>query len=459
MPSVEFHRKRREALRKVTNGPVLLMGLGERARNIPMNHLPFRQDSSFLYFTGCTLRNAALLLTDDQCILFLPTPDEGDALWHGPTPSLQELGENLGFSHVKPRSELSQYVHPLARRLHTIAVSDLKINLELESMLNRSFRFGSINAEDRSLIDQICVLRRILQPEEIDEMRTALSVTHKGFIAAMNATHINGHEHEVAAAFHCELIKAGCAAAYSPIVTVDGHILHNHHHHNHLRPGQLLLLDGGAEAASGYATDITRTWPVSGSFNPQQLAAYSAVLDAQEQAISMLKKGTRYRDVHFKACEVLSSFLCEEKLLLCSAEEALETGAHALFFPHGIGHLLGLDVHDLENFGDVAAYAPGRTRPTDFGSAYLRLDLDVCPGMVVTIEPGFYIVPEIFRSPSLIEPHQTRIGWSTLEKWKGFGGIRIEDNILCTESEPEVLSATIPKTPKAIIEVMNHIEP
>ncbi len=446
MPSVDFHRSRRDALRQLTKTPILLMGNKERPRNIPMNHLPFRQDSSFLYFTGCNLPNAALLLTQDKEILFLPSPPQSDALWHGPTPSIQKQAQKLGFEHVAERNRLEDHIKPLSTTIQTIAVPDLSVNLDLESWFQRKFRFGTSDSGSAELINAICTLRRILQDEEIDILRQTMLTTRKAHIAAMKSTKPNVHEQDVAAAFSYELAKDGCSTAYHSIVTVDGHILHNHHYRNTLKSGQLLLLDGGAESASGYATDITRTWPVSGSFTPRQTRAYNAVLKAQEMSISMITKGTRYRDVHFKACEHLASFLCDEKLLLCSEQEALETGAHALFFPHGVGHLLGLDVHDLENFGDIAAYAAGRTRPEGFGSAYLRLDLDLCPGMVVTIEPGFYIVPEIFKATDLIERHNQRINWPILNKWIGFGGIRIEDNILCTDKEPEILSSIIPKS-------------
>ena len=411
-----------------------------------MNHLPFRQESSFLYLTGCATPNAALLLTEDEERLFLPKPADDDSLWHGATPSIEEQGKALGFELVADRAELSSYLSKIPQKPRTIATADLKINLELEHLLGTRFRFGpTAEGGDPELIQWLCHSRRILEEEELAELRATMSFTARAHKAAMSATHVGGHEREVAAAFHYELAKAGLGTAYSSIVTVDGHILHNHHYRNELQDGQLLLLDGGAESVGGYATDITRTWPVNGRFSAQQRAAYSAVLEAQKASINMIRAGTRYRDVHFKSCEIIAQFLCSEQLLLCSPEEAVESGAHALFFPHGIGHLIGLDVHDLENFGDVAAYAPDRSRSQQFGTAYLRMDLDLEPNMVVTIEPGFYIIPEILNNEALMAPHRSRINQDRLEAWRHFGGIRIEDNILCTEGEPENLSWEIPK--------------
>jgi Xaa-Pro aminopeptidase len=226
---------------------------------------------------------------------------------------------------------------------------------------------------------------------------------------------------------------------------VDGEILHNHAYKNQLKDGDLLLLDGGAESPFGYATDVTRTWPVSGRFSSKQQRAYEAVLKSQEQAIDMVRPGVRYRDIHMAASLSLSEFLVDEKLLLGNPKDLVIQGAHALFFPHGIGHLLGLDVHDMENFGDKAAYTKGRHRSPQFGTGYLRMDMDLEPNMVVTIEPGFYICPAIFADATLYSTFKNVVNWDVLENWKGFGGIRIEDDIRCTTEDPENITAMIPK--------------
>jgi len=276
-------------------------------------------------------------------------------------------------------------------------------------------------------------------------MRTTAAVTDRAHRAAMAATRPGAHERDVAAAFEDVVLRAGLTTAYPSIVTVRGEILHNFHYVNPLEDGQLMLLDGGAEAASGYATDVTRTWPVSGSFTPRQRAAYDAVLEAQLEAIDRVRAGTRYREVHTTASLVLARFLVDEGLISGSPEDAVATGAHALFFPHGVGHLIGLDVHDLENFGDRAAYAAGRERSEQFGTGYLRLDLDLQPGMVVTVEPGFYVVPAILGDALLRERFATQVDFDAAASWAGFGGIRIEDDVAVTSADPEVLTGNIPK--------------
>ena len=218
------------------------------------------------------------------------------------------------------------------------------------------------------------------------------------------------------------------------------------HYENRLQAGQLLLLDGGAERPSGYGVDITRTWPVDGVYSGRQRAAYEAVLRAELEAIELCRVGTRYRDVHLHAARVLAEWLIEEGLLRGSLDGVMEQHAAAVFFPHGVGHLLGMDVHDLEQFGDTAAYAQGRERSPHFGTAYLRLDLDLEAGHLVTIEPGFYVVPAILQDTALRERLGDTVNWEAAADWLPFGGIRIEDDILVTEGAPEVLTHATPKT-------------
>lgn len=444
MLSPAVFARRRAALMARVGAPVLLVGNGIRKRNLPINGLPFRQDSTLLYFTGCTTPGAALLLTQDSETLFLPEPADDDALWHGEVHTLEDERVRWGVDAVAPLRALEGATAPLASRLMSLAVPDLG-QTELASRLTGlSLRYGSDNGPDR-LVDAIIELRRALGPEEVHELRRAGHVTEAAHRAAMAATRPGRHERHIAALFDAVIASAGLVNAYESIVTVRGEILHNFHKQHWMQAGQLLLLDGGAEAESGYATDVTRTWPVTGRFTDQQRDAYSAVLEAQRAAIRRVRPGVRYRDVHDAASLVLARFLKDQGLLTVDPESAVERGAHALFFPHGVGHLIGLDVHDLENFGDRAAYAPGRARSEQFGTAYLRLDRELDPGNTVTIEPGFYIVPAIFADPALMDRFRGMVDLEALEAWRGFGGVRIEDDVLVTEGEPEVLTAGIPK--------------
>ena len=445
MLSPKIHADRRARLAAAVNGPILLMGSGDRPRNLPMSTVAFRQDSSFLYFTGCTHSGAALTIVDGRSTLYLPEPADDDALWHGASRTIAELGETLGFERVRPSGTLEADVADLDD-IATIAIPDLAQTQRASQMTNCPLRFGQDNGDDR-LISAIIQMRRLLSEAELEEMRATAQITRTAHLAAMAATRPGAHEREIAAAFQHEVSRAGLSLAYPSIVTVRGEVLHNFEYVNTLSDGQLLLLDGGAEAASGYATDVTRTWPVSGRFSDRQRAAYDAVLAAQLASIELVRAGTRYRDVHTKSSHILATFLSDEGLLRCDADAAVETGAHALFFPHGVGHLIGLDVHDLENFGDRAAYPAGRQRSTQFGTGYLRLDLDLEPGMVVTVEPGFYVVPAILDDPQLRAQFSSLVDFERAAEWAGFGGIRIEDDVAVTSGDPEVLTEAIPKAP------------
>jgi Xaa-Pro aminopeptidase len=246
------------------------------------------------------------------------------------------------------------------------------------------------------------------------------------------------------------LAARGLVTGYQTILTVAGEVLHNHSYRNTAEAGQLLLLDGGGEVESGYTVDVTRTWPVSGIFDPRQLSAYEAVLASNLAATAHARVGVRYREVHDTASRVLAEWLRDEGLLTCSIDESIESGAHAVFFPHGVGHLLGMDVHDLENFQDLPAYPPGQGRPAQFGTRYLRLDLPLQAGWVVTIEPGFYVSPAILRDQGLRETLGTRIRWDRAEAWIGLGGIRLEDDVLVADEGPVVLTGAIPKDVRTV---------
>ena len=250
------------------------------------------------------------------------------------------------------------------------------------------------------------------------------------------------------------ILAADFTLAYPSIVTTHGEILHTHDRSGTCRAGELLLADVGAESDTGWASDVTRTWPVSGTYSPSQRAIYDIVLSAQTAAIAAVRPGVRYRDVHLVACRVLCAGLVEEGLLSGTVDGLVERGAHALFFPHGVGHLLGMDVHDMEDLGDRAGYAPGRSRSPQFGLGYLRLDRDLAPGMAVTIEPGLYFVPHILHHKTLTAPFGRDFHPARLDHFADVRGIRIEDDVLVTATGCEVLTRSIPKTASEIEAVM-----
>lgn len=441
--------RRRQALCALVGAPVLLGNNGTRARNLPINSLPFRSDSTFLYFTGCTEPGAFALLVDGVCTIFLAPPEPGDELWHGEVPSIHARAERLGIEHARPLGELGDAAEAHAGRLLTLAVPDPAITARLARLSGRRLAYPA-SPGPRPLVDAVIQLRRTRDAHELAEMREAAELAGAGHRMLMRATRVGGSERGLAALFEAFIAARGAVASYHPIVTVRGEVLHNPDYPNPLRDGDLLLVDAGSESVGGYASDITRTWPVNGRFDGRQRALYSLVLAANEACITMCRAGQRYRDIHFAATRMLAEGLRDLTLLRGPVDDLVESGAAGLFFPHGVGHLIGLDVHDLENFGDRPAYAAGRSRPLQFGARYLRMDLDLEADMVVTIEPGLYLVPAILHDRALRARFGEQVNFEEAERWLGLGGIRIEDDVRIrppTEQggEPEVLSERVPK--------------
>jgi Xaa-Pro aminopeptidase len=276
----------------------------------------------------------------------------------------------------------------------------------------------------------------------IAEMSRAAAVTVQAHKAGMQKAAKT--EAQVRAAMESMIMGHNMTCAYSSIVTVQGEVLHNNHYHHPIRSGDLLLADVGAETELGWAADVTRTWAVSGKFSPTQRAIYQVVLAAHDLCIAQARPGVEYRDLHLLACKTIAAGLTDLGILKGKAEDLVEMDAHALFFPHGIGHLLGLDVHDMEDLGDLAGYEEGRTRSDRFGLGYLRLDRTLRSGMVVTVEPGFYQVPAILQDSERREKYKDVVNWERLAEFSDVRGIRIEDDVLVTERGAEVLTAGLP---------------
>lgn len=448
MSASEVYSRRRAALSARVSGPILLMGNAERARNLPSVPLPFRQDSNFLYLVGCRVPGAAAVLESGRCTLYLPDRHEDDDLWHGPEPSFAEIGRALGVDDVRPVSALAGDLR--GRSARALAVADESRNVLSRQLCGVDALHFGVDHGDPELVLALIELRRVKSPDELGLLREAGAHTRDAHLAVMAATRPGVHERSLAALFEAVLAARACVPGYGTILSQRGEVLHNPHHTELLEAGRLLLLDGGGELTSGHGADVTRTWPVSGAFSPRQRAVYEAVLQAELDAIARCQPGVRYREVHLTAARVIARFLVDEGLARGSVDAVVESGAHALFFPHGVGHLLGIDVHDLENYGDLPAYPTDRGRAGQFGLSYLRLDLPLQPGWVVTVEPGFYIVPAILDRPRFREAFADLVDFERATTWVGFGGIRIEDDIHVTPDGPENLT---PGIPRAVAEI------
>ena len=444
----ESYVQRRRALGARLDGPALLFSGSARPLNYPANIYPFRPDSHFLYLTGAWLENAALLVDGERDVLFMAPDDPEELIWHGPGPGWEDFKNATGVAEIRDIAELERAV---SDRTATIPAIDASTRFRQGRLLGRSWAEPGVSPElgehDGALADAMVGLRMIHDDAALAMLRVASEATVAAHRAGMAATKPGMRESAVRAAMEAQLMARDMETAYGSIVTTHGEILHSRGYDNQIAAGDLLLADVGA-SNRGWAGDVTRTWPVSGKFSPTQRTIYDIVLASQLAAIEQVKPGARYRDIHLTAALVIARGLVDEGILKGDPEGLVERGAHAMFFMHGLGHLLGLDVHDMEDLGDRAGYPPGRERASQFGLCFLRLDRDLEIGMAVTIEPGFYQVPALLAPGSaLTEPFDAdgTLNREALAKFADVRGIRIEDDVLVTASGNEVLTEAVVK--------------
>jgi Xaa-Pro aminopeptidase len=439
---------RRERLAKLLgNRPALLAAGLPRPRNYAANLYPYRASSHFLYLFGRPLRGGIAVYDGAAFTLYLPEPDLDQALWEGPPATFEEIAADTGCP-VRPMGRLAASVR--GRAVATLPTPDAATCLEQGRLLNREIRPGVIDVLDAPLAEAMIALRLQHDEAAVAELRHAAEATAAAHRAGMAATRSGITAAAVRAAMEAELVARGMGCAYPSIVTPHGEILHSERYDHTLEAGDLLLADVGAETAGGWAGDVTRTWPVSGRFSPTQRDFYQLVLEAQRRAIAAVGPGTRYRNVHVLACQTLAAGLVDLGILRGDPIALAADGVVALLFPHGIGHLIGLDVHDMEDLGDRAGYGPGRERAKEFGLRALRLDRDLAPGMAVTIEPGLYQVASILADPALAKVAGDRLDRKKLAAFADVRGIRVEDDVLVTETGRQVLTEEIPKTVDAV---------
>lgn len=443
--------QRRQKLADQVKFPVVLWSGLSASRNYPANTYPFRASSHFLYFAGIPLANAAIRLEQSRLELFMDDPTPADILWHGPMPRRSQLAETIGADAAYPLELLPSKVAGAA----TVAVQHATTRLTQAHLLQREILpANQPQGIDRELALALVQLRLCHDQLALQEMRRAAAITVEAHKAGMVSTTRANREAQVRAAIEAVMTAHEAVPAYTSIVSVHGEVLHNDRSPHPLQPGDLILVDAGAETDTGWASDVTRTWPVSGHFSPTQRDIYDLVLATHDRCIAQVCPGVEYRELHLLGALTMAEGLVELGILRGEPASLVEQDAHALFFPHGLGHLLGLDVHDMEDFGDLAGYAPGQTRSDRFGLGYLRLNRPLQPGMAVTIEPGFYQVSAILADPERRDRYRNTVNWDRLETFADVRGIRIEDDVLVTETGYDILTDTLPTTAQAIEELV-----
>lgn len=453
---------RRKALKEyMKSGIILMPGNNAIPMNYPSNPMGFRQDSSFLYFTGIDKPGLFLYIDcdSDEEIIFGNDPDTDDIIWTGHQTLVSELALAAGISLAVPFPNLFEKINmekKKGRKFHYLPPYPHDRKIFLSKLLDISIHELEKNAS-ADLIKTVVKLRSYKTSNEINEIEFALNKATGPFHSEnMQIARAGMHEFNLVGNMRKIIHENNLGLAFPIICTIHGEILHNEEYHHELKPGQLLLVDAGADSPLHYASDITRTIPVSGKFDSRQKEIYELVLSTQLKCINMIKPGIRYIDVHKSAARNIINGLKELGLMKGDTEEALENGAHALFFPHGLGHMLGLDVHDMEDLGEnFVGYSETIKRSNQFGTAYVRFARELEPNFVLTVEPGLYFIPVLLERWALEKKYEQFINYPKALQYKDFGGIRIEDDILVTDIGCKVLGNPIPKTIHEIEMIMS----
>ncbi|MBK8636479.1 MAG: aminopeptidase P family protein [Saprospiraceae bacterium] len=426
--SAETYRARRtQFINFVKSGKYLFLSNDEVAYNYTDNVFPYRQDSSFLYYFGLDFPGIYGIIDADAgtTTLFADDIDINMVIWTGPMPSMKSLAEKVGIDMVLKveafEKSVSSDIHflPPYRAVHSILLS---------KMLGKDVHSITESAS-KTMIKAIIAQRSIKSAEELVLMNEATTISETMHLAVMKATKAGLKEYELVALASKIAREHGTVWSFPPIMTINGQTLHNHGHHNELTEDRILLFDGGCELPSGYAGDLTRAYPVSGKFTNKQKEVYEIVLGAQKTAIDLIKPGEAYLNCHLASAHYIFDGLKQLGITKGDSNEAVQVGAHALFFPHGLGHMIGLDVHDLENLGeDNVGYDETFSRSKQFGLRSLRMAKKLETGHVVTVEPGIYFIPELIALWKDEQKFSEFINYQTLESYLDFGGIRIEDD-------------------------------
>lgn len=436
MFETSVYKNRRARLKeKVKSGLVLILGNGEAPANYTDNTYKFRQDSSFLYFFGLNQPGFAGVIDIDSGdeYIFGNDVDMDDIIWMGPQPSVKDMAARVGVSKTAPFARLADCMKTAisqGRRIHFLPPYRFRNMLLLEELLG--IRPALVkNYASLELIKAVVDLRSVKEPCEIEEITKACNIGYEMHTAAMRNCKPGVKEQYIAGLIEGIAASYGSMVSFPVILSQNGETLHNHDHSQILQEGRMMLTDAGAEEVSHYCSDFTRTVPVGGRFLTRQKEVYNIVLAANNKAIEIAKPGVTYQYVHLEVCKVLAQGLKDLGLMKGDVNEAVAAGAHALFMPHGLGHMMGLDVHDMEDLGQIYVGYDDETRPIDqFGTSSLRMGRRLQEGFVITDEPGCYFIPALIDQWRAQGMHKEFLNYDKIETFKDFGGIRLEDDIL-----------------------------
>ena len=463
MFSKETYVSRRAELKKlVKSGIIILFGNNDSPANYPNNaYSPFRQDSSFLYYFGQKRDGLVGIIDIDNDMETLIGDDISveDIVWYGSVDSVHDMAQQVGVANTAPMKTLKTICNDALRqkrKIHFLPPYRFDIKLLVFDLLgihpNQQKESASMD-----LIKAVVKMRSAKEPQEIEELERAAVIGYKMHTTAMRMCKPGAIEQNIAGYLKGIAHGYGAMESFATILSQHGEIMHGAPSMNPLEDGRLLLVDAGAETINNYCSDNTRTMPVNGKFTQRQLEIYSIVEECHDYALKAARPGVKYWDVHFGVCRLMTDRLKELGLMKGDTDEAVAAGAHAMFQCHGLGHMMGMDVHDMENFDQINVGFDEETRPNleQFGTNCLRMGRRLEEGFVVTDEPGIYFIPALiddWRSKGL---HKDFINYDMLETYKDFGGIRIEDDLLITKDGCRFLGKDrIPYHPKDVEEFM-----
>lgn len=453
----ETYIERRQALKRlVGDGVILLMGNNDSPVNYPANAYKFRQDSSFLYFFG-QKRDGLVGVIDvdnDKEYLVGDEIDIDDIVWYGSVDSVADMAARVGVASTCPMAGLKDLVH--GRKVHFLPPYRYDIQIQLMDLLG-IHPSAQREAASLPLIRAVVTLRSVKSAEEIEELERASAIGYRMHTTAMKLCRPGVTEQYIGGTIEGIASAYGCMVSFPSIVSMHGEILHGYPSPRALEAGRLLLCDAGAETNDNYCSDHTRTTPVNGRFDARQRDIYQIVVDCHDLALSVAKPGVKWWDVHMDVCRLMTVRMKELGLMKGDVEEAVRSGAHALFMPHGLGHMMGMDVHDMENLGQTNVGYDDEVRPSDqFGLASLRFARRLQEGYVVTDEPGIYFIPDLIDMWREKGINAQFLDFDKIDTYKDFGGVRIEDDVLITKDGCRFLGKE--RIPYQIADVEAYLE-
>ena len=457
------YKKRRQALQtKLQGGIIIFPGNNEAPCNYPDNAYKFRQDSSFLYFFGINRpgMTGVIDLDSSEEYLFGDDVTMDDIIWMGPQPSVKDMAASIGVDNSGSTQDLKTLVTTAARQRRQIPYLP---HYRHASMFALEEMLGIPAAELKAkaslpLIKAVVDLRSVKEPCEIEEIERACDIGYEMHTTAMRLCKPGVKEQYIAGVLDGIAASYGSMTSFATILSQNGETLHNHYHGNILQTGKLMLTDAGAETVNNYCSDFTRTVPVGGRFTSRQKDVYNIVVACHDHAIDFARPGQTWKEVHINVCKVLAQGLKDLGLMKGNVDDAVAAGAHALFMPHGLGHMMGLDVHDMEGLGQVYVGYDEETRPSEqFGLASLRMGRRLQEGFVITDEPGCYFIPALIDKWRAENKFTDFLNYDIIDTYKDFGGIRLEDDVLITATGSRFLGKKhIPLTVEEVENIMNE---